>query len=60
MQTRALTPTVAIRAPQPKPEAADRWPVRASLLFVLVASVLLWGGLILLGRLLFSYFAAGN
>lgn len=60
MQARTLPRTMASLAPEVKRAPAGRqWPIRASLLFVLIASGLLWGGLILIFRVLMAFFASG-
>lgn len=60
MQARTLPRNLALSAPEVKRAPPERqWPIRASLLFVLVASVVLWGGLILMVRALTAYFASG-
>ncbi len=59
MQARTLTRNVALSPPAPKKAQADRpWPLRASLLLVLIASLCLWGGIFLIFRMLMAFFAS--
>lgn len=60
MEARTLTRNLALSPPALKKTQADRsWPLRASLAFVLIASLCLWGGIFLIGRALFAFFASG-
>ena len=59
MEARTLTRNLDLSPPALKKAQADRpWPLRASLLFVLIASLALWGGIFLISRAVFAVFAA--
>lgn len=59
MEARILTRNIALSPPALKKAQADRpWPLRASVVFVLIASLALWGGIFLIGRAIFGFFAA--